>query len=161
MGLGRDRLLVIFDSLCDRFHVDENTLGSFSIGDLEAKVFVEGHHELEGVHGVQTKAIGPHERGALLNLIGLDIEHEFLHEDFLDGFLNGRRHVIFDLENAPVDLESRASNICGIFTGKKENGGGNLAGLAKATHGNGSLLSLLLFIIHVCESGRFDISGAD
>lgn len=68
----------------DGIHVLENLARLFGILNLKAKMLIQRDHQLEGVHGIQSKAIRPEERLAVTDFLRTDLEHKVFYDQSLD-----------------------------------------------------------------------------
>ena len=62
----------------------KNLTRGFGIGNLESIRFVQGDHQLQGVHGIQTDTTGAKQRLVVADFVRADLEHEVLDHQLLD-----------------------------------------------------------------------------
>lgn len=64
-------------------HAVQDSFGPVGIGDFEPVGFIQGHDQLEGVHGIQTDAAWAEQWLGIGDVVWADLEHEVLdHQAF-------------------------------------------------------------------------------
>ena len=72
------------DAFSDSLDALEDLAGALGIRDFESILFIECHHQLQGIHRVQTEAARAEKRLLVPNFVRGDLQHQVSDHQLLD-----------------------------------------------------------------------------
>lgn len=76
--------MVMFNGGDDGIDAVNDLSRGFRVGNFQAVVFIERHHHLERIHGIQPQAAGTKERLVVFDFIRRILQHEVFHQHAFD-----------------------------------------------------------------------------